>query len=85
MMKKNSTIWLPCHFKDGCHCKDTCKNRVGQNYKRQKKLLNTKTVWEILLTHGLAEAEAGRGRGGRTPFQKSTVLPSILRVKFFSS
>ena len=46
--------------------KDTCKSRVGQILKRQKKLLNCKTVWEILLTSKVAEAETGSGRGGET-------------------
>ena len=49
------------------NCKDTTKSKPGQNPKRQKNLLNRKTVWEILLTHGLAEAEGGRGRGCVTP------------------
>ena len=26
-----------------------------------------KTVWEIFLSHGLADAEVGRGRDGETP------------------
>ena len=47
--------------------KDTCKSRVGQTLKRQKKLLNCKTVWEILLTSKVAEAETGSGRGGEFP------------------
>ena len=60
-LKKNSLVaWSHSKW---LNCKDTCKSRVGQNYKRQKNLLNTKTVWEILLTHALAEADAGRGGG----------------------
>ena len=67
-MKKNSLVaWSHSKW---LNCKDTCKSRVGKNYKRQKNLPNTKTVWEILLTHGLAEADAGRGRGGGTPSQR---------------
>ena len=74
--------------------KDTCKSRVGQILKRQKKLLNCKTVWEILLTSKVAEAETGSGRGGEFPFENSTskiiqnhplkldVIVSWFRVKF---
>ena len=56
------------------NCKDTTKSKPGQNPKRQKNLLNTKTVWEILLTHGLAEAEGGRGRGCVTPSLGTWIL-----------
>ena len=57
--------------------KDTCKSRVGQILKRQKKLLNCKTVWEILLTSKVAEAETGSGRGGETSFHKWSTMQSV--------
>ena len=38
--------------------------------KMVKKFLNPKTVWEVFLSHGLADAEVGRGRGGETPYCK---------------
>ena len=31
-----------------------------------KKLPKPKTVWEVFLSHGFADAEVGRGRGGET-------------------
>ena len=33
----------------------------------KKNFLNCKTVWEIFLSHDLAEVETGRGRGADPP------------------
>ena len=41
-------------------------NQVN-SLKGNKNTLNCETVWEILLTHCLAVAEVGRGRGCVTP------------------
>ena len=41
----------------------------------KKNFLNPKTVWEVFLSHDLAEAEVCRGRCGETP--KRHVTDSI--------
>ena len=38
-----------------------------------KNFLNPETVWEVFLSHDLADAEVGRGRGGETSYHVTTV------------
>ena len=69
IVEKQENYFLLHHMKqNGYPARILLKVNQVNSLKGNKNRLNPKTVWEIILTHGLADAEVGRGRGCVTPF-----------------